>query len=94
MRRTSFMYILVEERRRHDMRHLSNFHLIDSDEFLLLRCLMALQFFPSNLFALLPTNKNENLIWSSGRQPIGFYQLCTQVVPGVHAQRDAGSWPM
>jgi len=39
------------------MRHLSSFHLIDSDEFLLLRSLMALQLFPSNLFALLPTKK-------------------------------------
>ena len=57
MRRTSFMYILVEERRRQDMRHVSNFHLIDSDEFLLSRCLMTLQLLPSNLFAMLPTNK-------------------------------------
>jgi hypothetical protein len=47
MRRTSYMYLLVEERRRQDMRHLSSFHLIDSDEFLLLRSLMALQLFPS-----------------------------------------------
>jgi hypothetical protein len=57
MGRTSFMYILVEERRRQDMKYVSNFHLIDSDEFLLLRCLMTLQLLPSNFFAMLPTNK-------------------------------------
>jgi len=68
MRRTSFMYILVEERRRQDMRHLSSFHLIDSDEFLLLRCLMALQLFPSNLFALLPTKKHFTAAMSRIRE--------------------------
>ncbi len=57
MRRTSFMYLLIEERGDVDIRHMSLFHLIDSDEFLLLRSFMALQHFPASLFDLLQSDK-------------------------------------
>jgi len=57
MRRTSFMYVLIEERRDVTTKHISQFHLIDSDEFLLQRSLMALQYLPANFFALLQSNK-------------------------------------
>jgi hypothetical protein len=55
--RTGFMYILIQEPRQEDMTHASQFHLIDSDEFLLQRSLMALQYLPSSLFGLFPSVK-------------------------------------
>jgi hypothetical protein len=55
--RTAFMYILIQEPRQEDMTHASQFHLIDSDEFLLQRSLMALQYLPSTLFDLFPSSK-------------------------------------
>ena len=51
------MYILIEERRHSAVKHISQFHGIDSDEFLLQRCFMTLQYLPANLFALLPNDK-------------------------------------
>lgn len=57
MNRTSLMYLLIEEPRTSDMRHMSQFHFVDSDEFLLLRAFMALQYLPANFFALLQSNK-------------------------------------
>jgi hypothetical protein len=55
--RTGFMYILIQEPRHEYMTHASQFHLIDSAEFLLQRSLMALQYLPSSLFELLPSDK-------------------------------------
>ena len=55
--RTGFMYILIQEPRQEDMTHMSQFHLIDSNEFLLQRSLMALQYLPSSLFGLFPSDK-------------------------------------
>lgn len=51
------MYALVEERREIAMRHLSQFHFVDSDEFLLLRSFMTLLCLPSSLQDLVPTKK-------------------------------------
>ncbi|HTV81237.1 MAG TPA: hypothetical protein VME18_01205 [Acidobacteriaceae bacterium] len=55
--RTGFMYILIQEPRQEDMTHASQFHLIDSDQFLLQRSLMAIQYLPSPLFGLRPSAK-------------------------------------
>lgn len=74
--RTGFMYILIQEPRQEDMTHASQFHLIDSDEFLLQRSLMGLQYLPSSLFGLFPSAKpfgaalqarrNRSYVWIAG----------------------------
>jgi hypothetical protein len=80
MRRTSFMYVLIEERRNVEIKHISQFHLIDSDEFLLLRAFMALQYFPSTLFDLLQSDKPFSAAMERRRKPPQFRKILPTAV--------------
>jgi hypothetical protein len=74
------MYLLIEERRETDMRQMSQFHFVDSDEFLLLRAFMALQHLPANLFALIPTNKPFTAAMARIRELPQFRKILPTVV--------------
>jgi hypothetical protein len=84
VRRTSFIYILVQESRRDDLARASQFHFIDQDEFVLLRSFMALQYLPASLLDLLNTSKPFTDALNRKRELPQFRKILPTSVPQLY----------